>query len=236
MVLLLPWRQPLRATAALWQRRWTPSFRRREERRGTMTNTLEKPPTASRRGVQARDLRPGGVDGTHPTRPRRWALDSSRSTVEFRVPTFWGLSTVVGHFDRFDGFYGLDSEDVLAIELAVDADSLDTGNSTRDRHLRSERFFDVRAHPQVRFTSTLVSELDETLALVGHLEAAGRTAPVALDATLRETGDELEIEATTTFDQRELGMTFSPLGMIRTPSTLHVRARLTPDRGPVSAD
>jgi hypothetical protein len=48
---------------------------------------------------------------------------------------------------------------------------------------------------------------------------------------VRETGDDLEIEATTTVDQRELGMTFSPLGMIRTPSTLHVRARLTPDRG-----
>jgi hypothetical protein len=42
----------------------------------------------------------------------------------------------------------------------------------------------------------------------------------------------LEIEATTTVDQRrELGMTFSPLGVIRTPSTLHVRGRLTPDRG-----
>jgi hypothetical protein len=33
------------------------------------------------------------------------------------VPTFWGLSTVVGHFDRFDAFYGRDSEDVLAIDL-----------------------------------------------------------------------------------------------------------------------
>ena len=66
------------------------------------------------------------------------------------------------------------------------------------------------------------------MAVVGHLEAAGRTVPVALDATVREAGDDLEIEATTTADQRELGMTFSPLGMIRTPSTLHIRARLMP--------
>jgi polyisoprenoid-binding protein YceI len=67
------------------------------------------------------------------------------------------------------------------------------------------------------------------LAVVGHLKAATRTVPVALRATVREAGDDLEIEATTTVDQRELGMTFSPLGMIRTPSTLHVRAWLTPD-------
>jgi polyisoprenoid-binding protein YceI len=131
-----------------------------------MTNkTLEKPPTARRGAVDARDLRPAASDETQTTPPRRWALDPSRSTVEFRVPTFWGLSTVVGHFDRFNGFYGLDSEDVLAIELTIDADSLDTGNGTRDRHLRAERFFNVHVHPQVRFTSTLINELDGTLAV-----------------------------------------------------------------------
>jgi polyisoprenoid-binding protein YceI len=193
--------------------------------------TFEKPPAARRGGVDAREVRPAGSDRTQTTAPRRWKLDAARSIVEFRVPTFWGLSTVVGHFDRFDGFYGRDSEDVLAIELAIDADSLDTGNGTRDRHLRAERFFNVRAHPQVRFTSTLVNDLGGTLAVVGRLEAAARTVPVAFGARVREAGDDLEIEATTTVDQRELGMTFSPLGMIRAPSTLHVRARLTPDRG-----
>jgi polyisoprenoid-binding protein YceI len=39
---------------------------------------------------------------------RRWAVDARRSTVEFRVPTFWGLSTVVGHFDHFEASYGRD--------------------------------------------------------------------------------------------------------------------------------
>jgi polyisoprenoid-binding protein YceI len=162
---------------------------------------------------------------------RRWAVDPRRSTVEFRVPTFWGLSTVVGHFDRFEGSYGDDDDDVPAIDLTIDAKSLDTGNETRDRHLRSERFFDVAEHRQVRFSSTLINEFDGSLAMNGQLEAAGGSVPVALDATVRQEGDELEIEATTTVDQRELGMTFSPLGMIRTPATLHVKARLTPDRG-----
>jgi polyisoprenoid-binding protein YceI len=162
---------------------------------------------------------------------RRWAVDPRRSTVEFRVPTFWGLSTVVGHFDHFEGSYGRDDDDVPAIDLAIDAESLDTGNETRDRHLRSERFFDIVEHPQVRFSSTLISQRDGTLAMNGHLEAAGGRVPVALEATVRKEGEELEIEATTTVDQRELGMTFSPLGMIRTPTTLHVKARLTPDRG-----
>ena len=162
---------------------------------------------------------------------RRWAVDPRRSTVEFRVPTFWGLSTVVGHFDHFEGSFARDGDHVFAIDLTIDADSLDTANETRDRHLRSERFFDVAEHPQIRFSSTSIDEFGGILAMNGQLEAAGGRVPVALEATIREEGDELEIEATTTIDQRELGMTFSPLGMIRTPATLHVQARLTPDRG-----
>ena len=77
----------------------------------------------------------------------------------------------------------------------------------------------------------LVNELDGSIAVNGDLEAARREIPVALEATVREEGDELEIEATTAVDQRDLEMTSGPLGMIRTPATLHVRARLTPDRG-----
>ena len=37
--------------------------------------------------------------------PTRWALDNEKTTVEFAVKTFWGLSTVHGRFDRFDGSY-----------------------------------------------------------------------------------------------------------------------------------
>jgi polyisoprenoid-binding protein YceI len=166
-----------------------------------------------------------------PTSGRGWVLDSGRSVVAFRVPTFWGMSTVVGHFNRFEGFYRPDPHEVPAIELVIDAGSLDTGNSTRDRHLRGERFFDVAAHPQVRFSSTLLNELDGTMAMNGHLEAAGRKIPIALEATVREDDGELEIETTTTVEQRDLGMTFSPFGMIRSPATLHVRGRLTPDCG-----
>jgi polyisoprenoid-binding protein YceI len=158
---------------------------------------------------------------------RRWTVDPARSTVEFRVRTFWGLSTVSGHFDHFDGFYTIGA-DGPEVELTIDADSLDTGNKSRDKHLRSADFFSVAEHPQVRYTATrIVDAGNGTLNVTGELEAAGQTIPLTLPATSREDGDELEIEATTVVDQRQLGMTHSPLGMLRSPSTLHVKARLT---------
>jgi hypothetical protein len=65
------------------------------------------------------------------------------------------------------------------------------------------------------------------LHVVGRLEAAGSSVLLEFPATVRQVGDELEIEATTTVDQRELGMSTGTLGMIRRPVTLHVDARLS---------
>ena len=50
--------------------------------------------------------------------------------------------------------------------------------------------------------------------------------PVECDATVKQVNDVLEVEATTTVDQRQLGMSSGPLGMIRAPATVHVKARL----------
>ena len=39
-------------------------------------------------------------------------------------------------------------------------------------------------------------------------------------------GGEFEIEATALADHRELGMTWSPMGILRAPSKLSIRGRL----------
>jgi polyisoprenoid-binding protein YceI len=157
----------------------------------------------------------------------RWTVDPDESSVEFSVKTFWGLMTVRGRFDRFDGSYAV-GPDGTTIELTIDADSLDTGNRTRDKHLRSTDFFHVAAHPQVRFTSTRVHDVGAgILHVVGRLEAAGKVVSLEFPATVQPAGDGLEVEATTTLDQREFEMSNGTLGMIRRPVTLHVKARLS---------
>ena len=84
----------------------------------------------------------------------------------------------------------------------------------------------MEAHPQVRFLSETATLDGERLTVTGELRAAGESEPLYLVATLRRVCAELEIEATAEVDQRRLGMTFSPLGMIRSPTKLAVRGRL----------
>jgi polyisoprenoid-binding protein YceI len=153
-----------------------------------------------------------------------WTLDPARSSVEFRVRSIYGLVTVKGGFTRYRGT--LDLAASPAIELVIEADSLDTGNAKRDEHLRTADFFDAAEHPEVRFEANAATLDGERLAIQGILHAAGGWVPLGLTATVRPVGDEFEIEAVATVDQRELGMTWSPLGMLRAPAKLHVSGRL----------
>jgi polyisoprenoid-binding protein YceI len=156
-----------------------------------------------------------------------WRLDPERSSVEFRAPVLWGLLTVKGHFDDYQG--RLDLSATPAIELTIDAASLQTGNDRRDKHLRSPDLFDAEDHPQVRFLSDAVDLEGEALNVRGRLAARDSSIPLELSAHVRHVDGELEVEAATIAPHRELGMTWTPLGVIPGRSKLVVHAHLIPD-------
>jgi polyisoprenoid-binding protein YceI len=153
-----------------------------------------------------------------------WRLDPARSSVEFHVPHFYGLMTVKGRFDRYQGTLDLSARP--AVELVIEADSLDTKRKQRDKHLRSDDFFDVANHPQVRFQADAATLADDKRKVSGLLSAAGKHIPLDVDATITPADDGFEIEASALADHRELGMTWSPMGILRAPSKLIVRGRL----------
>jgi polyisoprenoid-binding protein YceI len=161
--------------------------------------------------------------------PSRWSLDRDGSSVGFAVKTMWGLIPVRGRFDGFAGSYEV-GRNGAKIELTIDAASVDTGNAKRDEHLRSSDFFDVDEHAHVCFRSTRVHDVgDGMLHVVGNLEVAGIVEPLEFAAALQPAGDGVVLEATTTVDQRQFGMSSGVLGMIRRPATLHVKALLKGD-------
>ncbi|HEX3875031.1 MAG TPA: YceI family protein [Solirubrobacteraceae bacterium] len=157
----------------------------------------------------------------------RWQLDPAGSTAEFHVPNLWGLVKVHGRFSRLAGQFEVDEHGEHRLDLKIDAASVETGNRRRDAHLRSADFFDVGRHPEIGFRSTRVTDgPGEMLRVEGELRAGGERIPLELEVAARRTGADLEILTMVTVDQRALGMTASPLRMIRTPTTLTVHARL----------
>jgi polyisoprenoid-binding protein YceI len=154
----------------------------------------------------------------------RWQLDMRRSSLGFNVKLLRGLASVKGEFAEYRGRLDLGADP--AIELTIDATSLQTGNRRRDKHLRSRDFFDVDNYPQVRFISESVDPCGDGLKVRGRLSVRGQSIPLELEAQVRHLDGELEIKAAATAPHRDLGMTYSPLGMIAPRSKLSVTAYL----------
>ena len=153
-----------------------------------------------------------------------WQLDPERSTVSFAVPFWWGLGTVTGRFRQYAGRLELGARP--AIELTIDAASVDTGSERRDRHLRSEEFFAVACDPYIRFVSRTVQLQAERLAVVGELIARGSRIEVEIDATVIARDGEYALEAETFVMHSGLGMTWNPGQISRPWSKLSVSGRL----------
>ncbi|HTX12403.1 MAG TPA: YceI family protein [Solirubrobacteraceae bacterium] len=156
----------------------------------------------------------------------RWQLDPKRSSVAFSTGNFWGLMKVKGRFDEYQGRLDLSADP--AIELTIDAASVQTGNQKRDQHLRSDDFFDAENHGTVRFVSDSADLRGDTLKVHGRLFARDQSIPLELDAHVRDVDGELAIEASTSAPHRELGMTWSPLKIISAQSELRVTGYLLP--------
>lgn len=115
----------------------------------------------------------------------------------------WGLVTVKGHFDRYNGTLDLTGDP--AVQLTIDADSLKTGNPRRDRHLGSGDFFDVADHPRVRFISDSAVLEGGALKVSGQLHARGSRIRIELDARIRGVDGRYEIDAAPPVTTASLG-------------------------------
>ena len=112
----------------------------------------------------------------------QWKIDAAHSEVNFRVKHLV-VSTVTGHFDRFDALIESSKGDFSDARITFEADveSINTGNGQRDGHLKSADFFDAANHPKLTFVSTSVKKLsDHEMEVAGSLTMRGVTRPVTL--------------------------------------------------------
>jgi polyisoprenoid-binding protein YceI len=114
---------------------------------------------------------------------QEWRVDSAHSYVGFKVRHMM-VSWVRGQFADIKGAVKFDPADPSKtnVEVEIDANSINTANERRDKHLRSADFFDVENHPSIRFVSKRVEGSAQSgLKLIGDLTMHDVTKEVALD-------------------------------------------------------
>jgi polyisoprenoid-binding protein YceI len=148
-----------------------------------------------------------------------WTIDPAHSSVEFAVRHLM-ITTVRGRFTGVKGTVTLDEADPAksAVEVVIDAASIDTREPQRDTHLRSADFFDVEKFPTLTFRSTkLDGGLGEPFTLAGDLTIHGVTRPVVLDVDpegrIKDAwgGIRSGFTATTKIKRSEFGLTWNQL-------------------------
>lgn len=112
--------------------------------------------------------------------PGRWTIDPGHAEVAF-VGRHFGLTKVRGRFTGVAGHADI-ADDIAdsTITVSIDMATVDSGDATRDDHLRSADLFDSASHPIATFTSTRIEHDGASGTVAGHLTIKGVTRPVTL--------------------------------------------------------
>ncbi len=112
-----------------------------------------------------------------------WEIDPAHSTVQFSVRHLM-ISNVRGEFGKITGTVRLDESDLArsAVEVTVDATTINTHEPQRDAHLRSGDFLNVANFPTMTFRSKRIAAVGSgKYKLTGDLTIRGVTREVTFD-------------------------------------------------------
>jgi len=110
-----------------------------------------------------------------------WNFDKSHSKIQFNV-SHLVINEVNGSFKEFDGSIKSENEDFNGsiVEFTANVATINTDNSKRDEHLKSDDFFNAEKYPELIFSGILVKNGEE-YQLKGDLTIRGITKPVSFD-------------------------------------------------------
>lgn len=81
-------------------------------------------------------------------------IKGTHAFIQFKIQHL-GYSWIIGQFNKFDGKLSYDNanESASKISIVIDTASIDTNHKLRDKHLRDDKFLDVKKYPQATFIS-----------------------------------------------------------------------------------
>jgi polyisoprenoid-binding protein YceI len=165
----------------------------------------------------------------------RYRFDAARSVLRWELPAT--LHTVRGVTPRFEGFVQADplpggGHDVRA-RIVVDAASMNTGNSRRDRTMR-EKVLETGRYPEIvfeltRFTgdlSTMRPGQNFSVQIEGALTVHGRTEPVLLPVDVYVFADHAIVTGSFPMHWKKYGLADPSFGLVKVKEPMQVVFRL----------
>ncbi len=112
-----------------------------------------------------------------------YQVDTAHSTIGFKVRHL-GISYVTGKFDKFEGQLMFDGDQLTSLKGTADTTTINTADSKRDGHLKSDEFFAADKFPTLIFESTKITRTENILSVVGNLTMRGVTKVIVLQGQM----------------------------------------------------
>ncbi len=112
-----------------------------------------------------------------------WKIDKSHSNVGFSVSHLI-ISETTGQFKSYDGTIEFSKEDLsdAKINFSIDVASINTDNEGRDKHLRSDDFFNAEKFPKITFVGKFIKRVEgKKYKLTGDFTMRDVTKTITLD-------------------------------------------------------
>jgi polyisoprenoid-binding protein YceI len=147
-----------------------------------------------------------------------WKIDPAHSTASFSVRHMM-ISNVNGQFSKVTGTveYDAKSPKNTKIDATIDATTVNTNESSRDKHLKGPDFFDVEKFPTMTFKSKkIVSASKGKMKVLGDLTLHGVTKEVTLNvvgpsAEIKDPRGQIRIgaAASAVINRKDFGITYN---------------------------
>jgi len=130
------------------------------------------------------------ITGFGASQAQQFQPSDDKSAVKFTIKNF-GISTG-GSFTGLEGDIEFDkaNPEKAVFNMSLEAAKVNTGNDSRDNHLRKEEYFDVAKYPKISFKSDKVTSKGGELILLGQLTIKGITKNISFPfkATAKDDG------------------------------------------------
>jgi polyisoprenoid-binding protein YceI len=143
-----------------------------------------------------------------------YKIDPAHSAANFSVRHML-ISTVHGRFSNVSGTIVFDEKDPSksSVDAVIKADSINTDNDGRDKHLKSADFFETEKYPDITFKSKKVEKRGNQWVAIGTLTIKNVSKDVELPFEINKLetprGTLIGVGASTQINRQDYGVSWS---------------------------
>ncbi|KAA6224928.1 MULTISPECIES: YceI family protein [unclassified Campylobacter] len=117
---------------------------------------------------------------------KEYSLDKTHTDVGFKIKHL-GISNVKGNFKDYSAVIDFDPANFTfsKLEANIKVNSINTENTSRDKHLLQDDFFKEKSHPEIKFVMKKYEKIsNEKGKMTGTLTMIGVSKDISLDTEI----------------------------------------------------